>query len=80
MSTYKRSSNGQIWLPDTGLGVLSFVEDFYEANGYGPSFREIMDGVGISSTSVVRYHVQRLSMLGLIRWQPGIPRSAVPAK
>jgi len=39
------------------------------------SYREIVAGCGVSSTSVARYHVQRLVAAGLVNYTPGIARS-----
>lgn len=39
------------------------------------SYHEIVAGCGVSSTSVARYHVQRLVAAGLVNYTPGIARS-----
>jgi repressor LexA len=40
--------------------MLEFLRRFMEENGYPPSIREIGKAVGISSTSVVNYNLNRL--------------------
>ena len=47
--------------------VLGFVRGYWLAHGYAPSLREIRDGVPLSSTSVVDYHLRRLERRGLVR-------------
>ena len=39
------------------LAVLEFIENFTEENGYSPSYREIMAGLGLSSVSAVAEHI-----------------------
>lgn len=46
--------------------ILEFVNDYVAENGYPPSIREIGAAVGISSTSVVSYHLRRLEEKGCI--------------
>ena len=40
--------------------ILAFIEKFVEERGYPPTVRDIQTGCGISSTSVVDYHLRRL--------------------
>lgn len=54
--------------------ILDFVERFQQKNGYPPTFREIGATVGISSTSVVSYHLKILEAKGLLERAPGISR------
>ena len=42
------------------LALLDFLQDFTEENGYSPSYREIMAGMGLSSVSAVAEHVENL--------------------
>lgn len=46
--------------------VLDFIEKYILYFGYSPSYREIGDGTGLSSTSSVHAHVQRLIDAGAI--------------
>lgn len=57
------------------LAVLNFLEDFTEENGYSPSYREIMAGLGLSSVSAVAEHIDNLVLKGVLRKVPGAARS-----
>ncbi len=46
--------------------VLDFIKRFREAKGYAPTVREIAEECGISSPSVVQYHLERLERSGHI--------------
>lgn len=57
------------------LAVLSFLQDFTEENGYSPSYREIMSGLGLSSVSAVAEHIENLVNKGVLKKVPGAARS-----
>lgn len=57
------------------LAVLEFLEDFTEENGYSPSYREIMAGLGLTSVSAVAEHVENLVEKGVLKKVPGAARS-----
>lgn len=57
------------------LALLDFLEGFTEAQGYSPSYREIMAGLGLSSVSAVAEHVDNLVSKGVLRKVPGAARS-----
>lgn len=57
------------------LAVLNFLEDFTEENGYSPSYREIMNGLGLTSVSAVAEHVENLVNKGVLKKVPGAARS-----
>lgn len=57
------------------LAVLEYLDDFTEAQGYSPSYREIMAGMGLSSVSAVAEHVDNLVEKGVLRKVPGAARS-----
>lgn len=57
------------------LAVLNFLEDFTEENGYSPSYREIVSGLGLSSVSAVAEHIDNLVSKGVLRRVPGAARS-----
>ena len=57
------------------LAVLNFLQDFTEENGYSPSYREIMSGLGLSSVSAVAEHVENLVEKGVLKKVPGAARS-----
>ncbi|MBQ3464652.1 hypothetical protein IJH15_00285 [Candidatus Saccharibacteria bacterium] len=57
------------------LAVLDFLQDFTEENGYSPSYREIMTGLGLSSVSAVAEHIENLVSKGVLKKVPGAARS-----
>lgn len=46
--------------------ILDFIWAYWRQAGSSPSVREIAEGAGISSTSVVAYHLKGLRRRGLI--------------
>ena len=57
------------------LAVLDFLQDFTEENGYSPSYREIMTGLGLTSVSAVAEHIDNLISKGVLKKVPGAARS-----
>ena len=57
------------------LAVLDFIQDFTDENGTSPSYREIMEGLGLTSVSAVAEHVDNLVAKGALRKTPGEARS-----
>ena len=57
------------------LAVLDFIQDFTEENGHSPSYREIMEGLGLSSVSAVAEHIDNLVEKGILKKIPGEARS-----
>ncbi len=47
--------------------ILEFLREFIEEKDYPPSIRDIQDGCGISSTSVVDYNLRKLEEKNYIR-------------
>lgn len=47
--------------------MLSFVRSYYTQTGVTPTTRQIQAQLGISSTSVVQYHLKQLERRGLLR-------------
>jgi repressor LexA len=47
--------------------LLSFIQAFISQHGYGPSYREIMNGLGYKSVSTVATHVDHLILKGHLR-------------
>ena len=64
-------------LSDKQQAILEFIEDYIEEHDYPPSIRDIQQGCGISSTSVVKYNLDRLSQMGLLSRQAEISRGLV---
>jgi repressor LexA len=54
---------------------LHFIRDFIREHDYPPSIRDIQDGCGISSTSVVDYNLKALERLGYIRRDREVSRA-----
>ena len=57
------------------LAVLDFIQDYTEENGSSPSYREIMEGLGLTSVSAVAEHIDNLVSKGALRKTPGEARS-----
>lgn len=55
--------------------ILEYLRDFTQKQGYPPTIREIVRGLGISSTSVVAYHLKRLEQAKFIERSPRFSRS-----
>ncbi|GIW19468.1 transcriptional repressor LexA [Tepidiforma sp.] len=54
--------------------ILEFLRAFIEEHDYPPSIRDIQEGCGISSTSVVDYNLRKLEEKGYIRRDREISR------
>lgn len=54
--------------------IAAFILRFMEDKGYPPTVRDIQSGCGISSTSVVDYHLKVLEKEGHIRRDPEVSR------
>lgn len=54
--------------------ILEFLRTFIEEKDYPPSIRDIQDGCGISSTSVVDYNLRKLEEKNFIRRDREISR------
>lgn len=57
------------------LAILRFVYEKQLEKGYPPTVREIGDGVGLSSSSTVHGHLNRLQKKGLLHKDPDKPRA-----
>lgn len=57
--------------------VLGCVMEHVARHGYPPTLREIQGELGISSISVVAYHLDALQDAGYLRRSPKISRSIV---
>lgn len=55
--------------------ILEFIKKFHEENGYAPTYREIRDGVGLSSTSQVVPYIDDLIHEGKLIKEPGVART-----
>lgn len=57
------------------MAVLSFIHKQVDAHGYPPTVREICGAVGLSSTSTVHGHINRLIKKGYLKKDPSKPRA-----
>lgn len=55
--------------------LLLFVDGFIKEHGYGPSYREIMNGLGYKSVSTVAIHIDGLISKGYLRKRDNSARS-----
>lgn len=46
--------------------ILSFIEDFINQHGYGPSYREVARGLNYRSVATVSVHINNLIDKGLL--------------
>ena len=53
----------------TSERVYNYIVDYMTENQYSPSIRDIMEGVGLKSTSTVHSHLCRLELNGKIRFE-----------
>jgi repressor LexA len=67
-----RKRNGS--LSERQEKILEFFYEFQDANHYPPTIREIGKAVGISSTSVVNYNLNRLEEMGYIERERTVSR------
>lgn len=57
------------------LDIYYFLQSYIEKHGYPPTYREIADGVGISSTNTVHTHIHKLIEMGVISMVDNHPRT-----
>lgn len=55
--------------------TLQAIADYFAANGYAPTIRELCELMGISSTSLMNYHLNKLVDRGLLTRQKSIARA-----
>ncbi|MGI9117221.1 MAG: LexA family protein [Gaiellales bacterium] len=58
-----------------GARAMAFISEYRSAHPYGPSFREVMRGIGIASTGACYHVLSSLRDEQLIEWDEGIGRS-----
>ncbi|ADL51780.1 transcriptional repressor LexA [Clostridium cellulovorans] len=57
------------------MEIYNYIKSVSAERGYPPSVREICTAVGLSSTSTVHGHLERLEKRGYIRRDPSKPRA-----
>lgn len=55
--------------------VLHFVKEFLATHAYAPSYREIAEGLGLSSPATIFEHIRALHSKGFLRLDEGEARS-----
>ena len=55
--------------------LLTFIDNFIAGHGYGPSYREIMRGLGYKSVATVAVHIENLIDKGLLKKRDNSARS-----
>jgi len=55
--------------------ILDYLTEFIQTNGYAPSYREIAEYFGLSSTATVHEHIKTLEDKGLISSSHNVARS-----
>ena len=60
--------------------VLAFITDFNARNGYSPTYREIMDALGIRSSSTISHYIHRLIDDGELVCDESKPRTLTVAR
>jgi len=66
---------GPKMLSSKQTSILRFIRNFLREKDYPPSIRDIQDGCGISSTSVVDYNLKALERLGYIKRDREVSRA-----
>lgn len=61
-------------IPGRTEAIHSFLTDWSISHDWPPTVREIGRGCGITSTSIVIYHLDKLEAAGLIKREPDISR------
>lgn len=61
-------------LSERQVRILEFIKSYFEEHNYPPTIREIGKAVGISSTSVVKYNLERLQDKGKIKRSEEVSR------
>ena len=68
-------TNGE--LTDRQQRILDFVRTYKARHGLAPGIRDIMGGVGITSTSVIEYNLKGLEKAGALRIMGGKSRGII---
>ena len=63
---------------DRPAEIEAFLYRWWAERGYGPTLRDIQEGAGISSTSVVTYNLKLLREQGRITFENDRARTARP--
>lgn len=69
-----RKNRASFKLSDRQKKILRYIESTYSDTGYPPTIREIGEAVGIGSTSVVNYNLNKLEQAGYIERERNVSR------
>jgi repressor LexA len=59
----------------TRMKIITSIYEYYEEHGFSPTVREIVDMVGLKSSSTVHRQLLSLKEEGKISWNPTMPRT-----
>jgi repressor LexA len=68
------SDSDPIHISPRQQAILDYIQSHVQSHGWPPTLREMRDGLHISSTSVVAYHLKRLATIGLVKLTPHVAR------
>ncbi|MDO4902568.1 MAG: hypothetical protein Q4A21_03410 [bacterium] len=60
--------------------ILEYIDNFIVSQGYSPTYREIMAGLGYKSVATVAKHIDNLVMLGCLEKSDGGEARSVSIK
>ncbi len=55
--------------------LIDFIKEFYLENGYGPSYDEMKDALGLAAKSNIHTMIKSLEVRGFVRRLPHMARS-----
>lgn len=58
--------------------LLNYITRYTSENGYAPSIREMMEAMGVRSSSTIKHHLAALEKGGLLTHTVGVARSYKP--
>lgn len=61
--------------PPRALALMSYIHDYTATNGYSPTYREMADSIGVSSTQTVFRYLNILRNQGAVSWQDNKSRT-----
>jgi repressor LexA len=71
----KRDGRDRAMVHERAIEIYEFIFDFIIERGYAPTFRQIGQACGVSSTSLISLYLGQLERAGVITREPGISRS-----
>ncbi|WP_081412706.1 transcriptional regulator [Fictibacillus gelatini] len=55
--------------------ILEAIRNYIDQNHYAPTVREVGQAVGLTSSSTIMGHLERLRKKGFVTWEQGRPRT-----